>query len=301
MKKILSVMAVCGMCNRLRAVASGMRLAEFTGRDYECIWDPQPNCNIHYDDQFEANFNVMRSGDWWRRMVLRCNNGLTVRSVGAVFEGTKHTSRIARGIVPIGDEPITMIEAGNWFFHRDDNFLPDFERQRELYRRHVLRPAAQEHLDRLYANLSNGQRMIGVHIRGTDNAHCIEHSPLESFIPIIDKKLEGTDRILLATDEINAVSILRGRYGDRVQVPSMPPVSRDSPHGMRMAIWDLFLLAKCDMLIGSCGSTFSNMAMGLAKTKDLTIAHSPLKRETPRVCCEYGYYNFDWFRSVVQG
>ncbi len=300
MKKTLSVMAVCGMCNRLRAVVSGMRLAEFTGRQYECIWDSQPNCNIHYNDQFETKIDVMRSSDWCRRMAIRCSTGITIKSYGAVFEGTTHTSRIMRGIVVIGDESVATIEAGNWFFHRDDNFLPDFERQRELYRRHVLHASTVPVIDKIYADLSNGQRMIGVHIRGTDNAHCIEHSPIASFIPIIDKKLNGTDRILLATDDVDAVNILRARYGNRLHVPHMPPASRDSIQGMKIAIRDLYLLARCDVIIGSCGSTFSNMAMGLAKTNDLTIAHGPLKRETPRVCCEYGYYNFDWFRSVVQ-
>ncbi len=63
--KIVVVMASCGMCNRLRAIASAIRMAAKIDRQLYCIWDPESNCNINYTDQFDPKFEVMRSHEWW--------------------------------------------------------------------------------------------------------------------------------------------------------------------------------------------------------------------------------------------
>jgi len=292
-------MAVCGMCNRLRAVSSGLRLAQFLGRDYECIWDPQANCNFNYQDQFEPPFPVFKSGHWWRNLVTKANHGLTIKSQGLLFKGTQFTSRIVKGNVIPGGEDVTLIEAGNWFFHPDDNFFSSFEQQRALYRLHTPKPFVIADINAIHLDAAAGQRLIGVHIRGTDNTHCREHSPPEVFLPVVDKKLEGGGRILLATDDVRAADMFKKRYGKKLTIASPPPVERHTTAGMKGAIKDLYVLARCDAIIGTCGSTYSHAAMGLSRSTDLSIAHVPLQRGMGQICCEYGYYDYDWFKSVI--
>jgi len=297
-QKILAVMAVCGMCNRLRAIASAIRLAKATNRKLYCIWDPQNNCNIHYNDQFQPDFEIMRSGDWWRKLVLMTHGGATIRSTGLRFAGTRYTSRIAWGPIEVGDEDILLIESGNWFSHRIDDIFINYELQRELYRQHHLRTEVKSGLDNEFANISGGKKVVGVHIRGTDNNQCLSHSPLSVHIAVVDKKLNDVDRILLATDDVAAAGAFRNRYGNRVVLASQPPAERGTVIGMRLAIHDLFLLSKCDIIVGSCGSTYSHAAMCFSNAK-VHIAHVPLARGMASSCCFYGYYSYDWLREVV--
>jgi hypothetical protein len=57
------------------------------------------------------------------------------------------------------------------------------------------------------------QKILGVHIRGTDHPTEIEPVPLSKFIKVIDKKRSAFDKIFLATDDENILNILVKKYG----------------------------------------------------------------------------------------
>lgn len=57
------------------------------------------------------------------------------------------------------------------------------------------------------------QKILGVHIRGTDHHTEIEPVPISKIIKIIDKKRRKFDRIFLATDDENMLNTLLNKFG----------------------------------------------------------------------------------------
>lgn len=295
--KLLCVMAVCGMCNRLRAVASGVELARITGRKLCCVWDKTDNCFIDYNDQFDPNFEVIDSGQWIRKLAIISPSKLTIQSVGSKLYGTKNISRVAHGPVKLGDENISLIESGNWFAKDVDYIQTDHQLQRKLYKIHKLKQDIQRQIDNDYDTITNGRKTLGIHIRGTDNGHCLSHSPVSTFISAISK-FDGY-RLLLATDGQQIANALRDIYGKRLTIINHPPTCRSTVTGMRTAIYDLFMIAKCDIILGSCGSTFSHAAMCLSSTDIVYIPHVKLTHGMSRACCSYSRYDYNWFKKVI--
>lgn len=105
---------------------------------------------------------------------------------------------------------------------------------------------------------------IGVHIRRTDNALSIRHSPLELFFASIDGELAMHDNlcVYLATDSEDVKRAMRDRYADRV-VCAESRADRSSTNGIREGLADLYTLARTRKIYGSFHSSFSELAAEL--------------------------------------
>ncbi len=108
------------------------------------------------------------------------------------------------------------------------------------------------------------QRMVGVHVRRTDNVESIRQSPIELFYKKLDEEIAADNRtgIYLATDSQEVKQEMRSRYGERV-VAVDAPAERGSLEGIRDGIADMYTLARTEKIYGSFHSTFSTMAAQL--------------------------------------
>lgn len=105
------------------------------------------------------------------------------------------------------------------------------------------------------------ENLVGVHIRRTDHKSCIENSPLELFVDKMDELIEQNGEVyfFLATDDKKTQEQLIQKYGHRIIVQNKV-WGRNSKKAMEGAIVDCLCLSKCKVILGSCGSVFSNFA-----------------------------------------
>ena len=117
----------------------------------------------------------------------------------------------------------------------------------------------QNRIDEVVAGFS--ERTIGVHIRRTDNVVSIQSSPLEKFTSMMDAEIKknSNTRFYVASDDDEVKKCLKTKYPDRI-ITLMDDPDRNSLEGMKFAVLDLFCLSKTKKILGSVGSSYSQIA-----------------------------------------
>lgn len=110
----------------------------------------------------------------------------------------------------------------------------------------------------------SGKKMIGIHVRRTDNIISIKNSPLELFIKEMDKELVSDENTFfyVASDSLEEKNRLIARYKERI-ITSVEQPQRDTYKGIVDALVELHALSKTEKIYGSSYSTFSNLAAQL--------------------------------------
>lgn len=108
---------------------------------------------------------------------------------------------------------------------------------------------------------------VGIHIRRTDHLVAREKSTTDGFIHRMDELLEKSSgtRFYLSTDDPLTDSQLRKRYGSRIGSQGGKNLSRDNLAGMEDAVTDMFCLSHTKCIIGSCLSSFGEVASAIGK------------------------------------
>ena len=252
-----------GLCNRMRALDSGIELGQRVGQDVRVIWHRNEGLNCAFDALFEKPEGVDE--------VVEVNYGL-----GPV-------GRIARGVVRIAREGCLRATGVPTLYLRDP--IPGenlSDRYIEMARQHGLsirtchrfmqrqqafaqfRPSRQVS-DAVAVYEERLAYSVGVHIRRTDNIEAIAHSPIEGFVSIMRKEVAKDEKteFFVATDSMEALSTLKGVFGEAVFFHSKGSVERSEPQAIVDAAIDLYCLARCRKLIGSYWSSFSEVAWQL--------------------------------------
>lgn len=104
--------------------------------------------------------------------------------------------------------------------------------------------------------------VIGVHVRRGDHKYAIANNPLEKFIQKMRAAAAENPNayFYLASDGEDVIEVMKSEFPDRVIINEGAELSRKSKLGMENAIIDLLALSKSGKIIGSFGSTFSDMA-----------------------------------------
>lgn len=144
-------------------------------------------------------------------------------------------------------------------------FRPEFEAQvRRVYEKKIGKFSSDEE----YAEFCR-KNIVGVHVRRGDHDYAIKNNPLENFASKMSKELENAPDTLfyLASDGADVITYMQEKFGERIIFNEGAELSRKSKNGMENAITDLLALSKSRMIIGSFGSTFSDMASYIGKNK----------------------------------
>lgn len=120
----------------------------------------------------------------------------------------------------------------------------------------------------------SGKKMIGIHVRRTDNVISIKNSPLELFIKEMDKEIEKDINtcFYIASDSLDEKRRLINRYKERI-ITSMEQPQRNTQKGIVDALIELCCLSKTEKIYGSAYSTFSVLAaqLGSIELKVLSL------------------------------
>jgi hypothetical protein len=103
--------------------------------------------------------------------------------------------------------------------------------------------------------------VLGVHVRRGDHAEAIRKSPVEAFVREIRLRLDlgQAEAVYLASDSDEVKRNLARRFGRRIVVQDAS-TDRSTAAGIESAVVDLWTLSRCDAVLGSGGSTFSETA-----------------------------------------
>jgi len=221
---------VCaGLANRLRATVSGICAAQDLGVPLVISWPWEATCAATFNDLFEPipRVEISETHNYRARMCLS----------PADWEREKIQSEII--IKSYGQ------------FHQSDP-------ARWLQTLQSLKPRA-EFTSYVKALVGFGGHVVGVHIRRTDNKVSCERSPTSAFIAEM-RKYRSDTCFFIATDDNREWENLSRVFPAERLIRATTNRSRDTSDGMRAAFIDFLCLAGCAEILGSAGSSFSEMA-----------------------------------------
>jgi hypothetical protein len=270
----LIVLTGSGLGNRLKPILSGMRLAESSHRGFYIHWNQVQSISPLEDRQGRLpaypseKKPIPFEGDWAElfgydlpRSYHRMCVGKEIRSPQGTLPRDSYGTYICRYLfhfLRFDDEPPMdylihdkLSSAQKALRAEILTFLPRLEPAPRL-RRAVDAFAKANGVDR---------DTVGIHIRR--NHPYTRRVPLESFLAVIERALRGKRNGLLSTDSAEVEDLLRDRFKDRVVFYPKHDRFRGVRSAVEDAIVDLFLLARVGHLVGSPGSSFSDLAWWL--------------------------------------
>ncbi len=239
-----------GLCNRMRAINSAYHLALDLGQELTVIWTAKAELNCPFGKLFiiPSSVNVIENkGKTARRYKLQryfSNLYLNEEAVGRLNEDNHGISKDL-----FRQKKRIYIHTG-YQFYRTENYSKLFIPTKEICKR----------IDEQKRNWKG--RVVGVHVRRTDNKQAIQGSSTDGFIAQMKKEIYGepNTNFFLATDSDIESEALRKRFGSRIYMQENKKCERDSEEGMKAALVDLLCLAGTEKLIGSYWSSFSDLS-----------------------------------------
>lgn len=231
----LHLQVCAGFANRIRALVSGLCLAEDLDIPLVIHWFPMsPECVCKFSsvidpESLPKTVKVVPEDIYMAKEVLNMNDwlfvyrhwdqksDLTIKSYGIFYKNV------------------------NW-----DKYLVALR-----YTRIV-----KELLERRCSSV-NWSNSIGVHIRRGDNKKSIEGSPLESFLQKMRNNKEAF--YVVATDDTKVREQIQLEFADRCVFPAAV-LTRKTEEGMIHGVVDFFALSRCTEIWGSYASSFSEIA-----------------------------------------
>ncbi|SDX56139.1 hypothetical protein [Roseicitreum antarcticum] len=256
-----------GLCNRLRAMASGAVIAQRLGRELVVVWRPDPHCEARLGDLLHYPGPVIEDdvADLLRAQSAQVYNYMEIEPGARFQEPILATGDVA------GDVYIRSAYVLN-SPHRD----PALE---ERFLRRLVPSAPVRDLVSRVRRLCD----VAVHIRMASGAgfeHLVHESPdnwpahrhsemvewrkkshADHFIARLDalRAVGGLRTIFLATDLAQTYARLAERYGADLVCLERDLYDRSTLQ-IQYALADLILLARCPRLLASSWSSFSDMA-----------------------------------------
>jgi len=227
-----------GLANRLRALVSGICGAEDLRRPLRIIWTREYGV---YAADFAELFNLpaMDLPEW-----------ISIHDVGMGDTGAQQCLTPADWLIETRKPPFIPIAIKSYGqFHQSD----PVRWQRWL---RALKPHPR--LASLLNSILNGAKPVGVHLRRGDNAQAIAQSPTEAFEAAMDAYPDDTV-FFVSSDHAGDKARLIARYPGRVLVAATT-LDRLSLQGGLQAFLDFLGLARCTEILGSAGSSFSEIA-----------------------------------------
>lgn len=243
---------VGGLCNRMRTIASALQVAEIRKDNLTVLWQLDQGLNCKFENLFESIPGVIIIT--FRRYSIKKY---------VVMQKYRSKSRIYTDIKDMAI--LRKEEAPNLYIKTPHQFMKDIEF--DSFVPHIEFENAAKKV------LGGCSKIIGIHIRRTDNVKSIINSPTEQFIDEIQKRIqEDSDvRFFLATDSEAEEKEILTQFGNKILVQKGKDLSRNSTTGIQNALVDLLCLSYCDEIWGSYWSSFSETAAAWHGKKNLRI------------------------------
>ena len=131
----------------------------------------------------------------------------------------------------------------------------------DMWKSIVVKENIKKQVDEHFKRLAK-KRVVGIHIRRTDNAYSVNESPLNLFIDKIEEEISvyGEDVVFyLASDSKEVKEKLKEKFNQYIYTLEKP-VIRNSKEGIIDAFVEMNVLSKTNKLYASSKSSFSELA-----------------------------------------
>lgn len=266
----------------MRALASGVALANEIGCDYSIVWRCNSELNAFATDLFNLPKNIKERITYPsyityilkysapRKKYLLLSQIIAPLYFGNILRDSMQEfikMKLNNEYDKIKDIVAKTINSGrDCLIQSGIHFYPFPE---ELYR-DIFKPT--ETIEKRCEERINslGVHPIGLHIRRSDNLESIKHSPDKLFMDEMDAIISANPNVkfYLATDDESTKTEFSKKYGDRILF-SMSASNRNTQDGMKEAAVEMFVLSRTNRILGSYYSSFSEAA-ALLGNKTLT-------------------------------
>jgi hypothetical protein len=245
---MLELMPCAGLANRMRAIASAAAAAELLERGLRIGWKVDPGIQTA---AFRDLFDATALPPWIGIVELGRNPGLWNEAPEANSETDWELFLAANAASPV-------ITFKSW--------AAFFEPNTVAWLRHLrsLRPAAtiSAAVDDILSSVPEGTPLVGIHIRRTDHRRSIIHSPSYIFWQAMRAALatDPATMFYIASDDERERATAKNYFGAKVICGPATLPGRSTVEGCQGALVDLLCLSRCDRILGSTGSSFSEIA-----------------------------------------
>jgi hypothetical protein len=235
--------ACAGLGNRMRALASAMAAASDLSRNLLVLWCVKPN-------EFFGRFQDIFAQEFLPSWVVEFPNP-TIEFAKVQKEVLSQADWDATCADRDACHEIAIKSHGQFYTKDPAKFL-------RMLR--SLRPNPK-----VYSLIQDAvgpipmRELVGVHIRRTDNQKSIRASPTPAFV-VTMQAYPPTQKFYVATDDAFEREFLVHTFGaDRIKFAAQS-LERNSPFGAVDSMLDFVALSMCREILGSVGSSFSEMA-----------------------------------------
>lgn len=252
-----------GLCNRMRVIASAYSFIKPRNGTIVVKWMANAELNCPSKELFSLPDGIRvveltdatplsrlwaKAAHYWFRLGYRNR-----MDDAAVFAAKEHGD-----LIPQDKTYYETCET----FHQDARGL-DFSM---FQPNPQLRQLAEKKIQHITG--SGRYRVIGIHIRRTDNVVSIQDSPTELFCQILDTHLQKdpTIRFYIATDDASLREFFTEKYNVEKEVVffnDSQNLRRDAAEGIKAAYVELLTLSLTERIFGSNGSSYSWVAAAL--------------------------------------
>lgn len=255
----ISIIPTGGLCNRMRAMATGVAIARHYNSKTTIYWNNCTGLKADFKDLFkpinEKDVLIVENKEWiynikgtkgylLRRPLLqmRFNQIYFNYSIYSSHETnifTKIDGRKNNDILFVSCCPMCEQMDIHTLFVPTDEIQCDIDKITSQYSEHT----------------------IGIHIRRTDSNESIKNSPIDAFEKRMQAELckNVNTTFYVASDDDEVKRYFKNKYPKNV-ITIFQDTSRNSIEGMRFAVVDLFCLSKTKHIIGSFYSSYSHIA-----------------------------------------
>lgn len=261
----ITLIPTSGLGNRLRIMATSMKLAREGNKKLQIYWNRNSELNAKFDKLFEYPLHISV-----KPIPARYKIWIEMRRFSSkLFGFEKWYLRLFRFDFIFFDRMAIdvlnkRLNLQNAVDKAKKIFICSCEEVNyfDLLDYHVFKPVVtiQKEIDKIVLQFK--PTIIGIHIRSTDHATSIKNSPFQLFIKKIEEELSTNSdaTFFLATDNEYYQNELLQKFGTHKIFFYKKVFRRDVDQGIKDAVVDLFCLSKTSKIYGSYFSSFSYVA-----------------------------------------
>jgi hypothetical protein len=290
---MIYVIPECGLCNRIRVIDSAISLADDWGVKLVVFWKLNDDLNASFYDLFEPIYT--KCGQV--KIIEIDNASYDLDILKLHFRGFNYFSRpVYINMDDISNNTISVIYNSLYssFLTGKDNYsnhVGDINNFWSIYfRKNILIKTYSRFYQSIYSDyrkfiprkdiIADSNVLIscftnstlGVHIRRTDNQESIEKSTNQLFVNEIKLRLRLNPnlKIYLSSDSNEEKQYFINTFPDKV-ISNNCEFDRSSKLSIKHALIDLICLSKCNAILGSYYSSFSEFAITYKGLKEYKI------------------------------
>jgi len=267
--KNIEIIPTAGLCNRMRALASGVFLAHKLHLPAKIYWNNTIGLKADFCQLFQpinlTDVELIENNRWVYQIEFTKDYLLRWPILNLVYKVIYNHSIYTNGDII---NKISRQEHRNLLLISCCPMCQCYN-MNELF---VPLPDIQERINHITSLF--GEKTIGIHIRRTDNKQSIRLSPDNAFEERIANEITKDPKVkfYLASDDEN----IKKQIIEKFDAPDrfifiQEKTERNSLAGMKTAVVELFCLSKTKKIIGSNYSSYSNIA---AELGDIPIEYA---------------------------